>query len=422
MWRPTFLAKISIKFGVLGAGSLLIVIKFDDRVIFNQWVDNKKSTIAANCHFLNLFGHHRLTIDISGKTSDMTIVNKNNEIISDTVFRIYNVSINQIELGEIFYLNSQYQHTNNGYTDLVIQSPSDINGFNGQIRFNFNSPVSDWLYQNEAIDTPGWIQKFRDAWPQTKQTLQRKIQNTFGIDIAGVLAIIYFPKYLYQLFRWRRMGGRVDGYEPILSDFYGTEAGNSSGGYFYQDIMVANHILNQKSNRHVTIGSNITGFVGHVATFMPITVCDIRPLGTISHHNIDFVQRDFGDPCADNSDLVSDSVSCLSCLHHVGIGRYGDPINPDAPFLVLDHLSQLVAPGGFLYLGTTVGPESRVIFNQSRVFTVQEILEHLPNFDLARFDYYNPVGNVIHENLSPEELLLIPEHSYGIFVMKSKAK
>ena len=416
------IANLSVKFNVVGSGKLTIILKFNNRVIFNKQVSDQDSIITVNHRFLNLAKIHNLTIDIDGKTPDMTVIDKNNNIITDTVFRIQNVSLNQIDVGEVFYSNSQYHHNHNGYSDTVTQASSDISGFNGQIKWNFYTPVQKWLYNHEVIDTPGRIQYLRDAWPQLSKNIQRKISNTFGVNITALFKIFYFPKYFVQLFRWKHLGGKVDGYEPILADFSGTEAGVGDGGYFYQDIMVANHILLQQPQRHVTIGSNITGFVGHVATFMPITVCDIRPLSTISYPNINFVQRDLGDPTVDISDLVADSVSCLSCLHHIGIGRYGDTINPDGPFLALENFQKIVAPGGFLYIGTGVGPRSRVIFNQSRSFTVDEIMKHLPNFDLVRFDYYNPTDNTMHENVTEDQFSSIPEYSYGVFVLKSKLK
>lgn len=422
MWPNMLIANLLIKFDVIGSGPLKIMIKFDNQIIFDQHVGDQNGIVTVNQNFLNLPKTHELIIDIDGKTHDMTVMDENNNIISDTVFRIQQVSLNHIDIGEMFYLNAQYQHTHNGYSDPVTQPPSDISGFNGQIKWNFFSPVHRWLYQQGVIDTPGWIQRIQDAWPQVSETIQRKILNTTGINIKTLFKIFYFPKYIGQLVEWKQQGGRVDGYDPILADYSGTFAGVGNGAYFYQDIMVANHILTQKPKRHVTIGSNVTGFVGHVATFMPITVCDLRPLGTISYPNIDFVQRDLGDPTLDHSDLVADSVSCLSCLHHIGIGRYGDPINPDGPFLALAHFQQIVAPGGILYIGTGIGPTSRVVFNSTRQFTVQEILKHLPNFDLVRFDYYNPIGNVIRQHVTQDQFAEIPEYSYGIFVLKSKLK
>jgi hypothetical protein len=411
---------IDLEFSVTGEHPLHISVEFDNKIIFSNYVNNADSIIKISRRFLNLSKDRTLTIYIDGKTNDMTIVDNNDNIIEDTCFNLHSISLNKVPLGEVFFQNAVYQHTHNSATGLVTSQPSDISGFNGCITWNFYSPAIKWLYDHELIDRPSILQQTKDRWPQIKKNIRRRILHVVGIDILVLFKIFYLPKYFFQLYKWKKLGGSVDGYEPILSDYSGTEAGQFNEGYYYQDIMVASHIHATRPQRHVTIGSNITGFVGHIATFMPIDVVDIRPLTAIAYPNIQFIQRDLGSPNFYNPDLMSDSVSCLSCIHHVGIGRYGDAVNPDGPFNALDNLQKIVKPGGMLYIGTSVGPKSRVIFNTYRVFTVNEILDHLPNFELIRFDYYVVVGNVIQQHVSTNDLANIPKHSYGIFVLQSK--
>ena len=43
-----------------------------------------------------------------------------------------------------------------------------------------------------------------------------------------------------------------------------------------------------------------------------------------------------------------------SSLEHAGLGRYGDPINPDGDLMELAKLSCLVKPGGLLIFGVPV--------------------------------------------------------------------
>jgi hypothetical protein len=413
-------ANLVVKFSVEGSGALTISLKFDGHVIFSQKVNHDSDIVTVSHLFTNWPRSRQLDIDIQDKTHDMTVVDDQGNIVSDTVFKLHSVRLDDVELGEVFYQTSTYRHDYNGSREVVLETPSDISGFNGVISWPFRSPVRQWLYEHECTDVPGLTERVLSAWPQHKKNIIRRIKNTFGIDIRALAMIFYFPKYVMQLMQWRNQGGRISGIEPILSDYAGTEAGLASGGYFYQDIMVANHVMLSRPRRHVTFGANLTGYVGHVATFMPITVCDVRPLTEISHPNISFVQKDLGDPYFDPDGVRADSVSCLSCLHHVGLGRYGDPINPDGPFVALDNLAKMVEPGGLLYIGTVVGSESQVIFNRGRVFRVNEILGHLSNFDLVRFDYYQPVGNVIVQDLARDQFSTIPDRSYGIFVLQSK--
>ena len=66
-----------------------------------------------------------------------------------------------------------------------------------------------------------------------------------------------------------------------------------------------------------------------------------------------------------------DSLSCLHTIEHVGLGRYGDPIDPEGWVVAVRELARILAPGGRLYLGTPIGRE-RVCFNSERVFLAED--------------------------------------------------
>ena len=70
-----------------------------------------------------------------------------------------------------------------------------------------------------------------------------------------------------------------------------TSAGSAYGGYFWQDLYVAQRIFKNNPERHIDVGSRIDGFVAHVATFRPIEVIDVRPLNS-TIPNVQFTQLD----------------------------------------------------------------------------------------------------------------------------------
>ena len=89
------------------------------------------------------------------------------------------------------------------------------------------------------------------------------------------------------------------------------------------------------------------------------------------------------------------SVSSLSCLHvieHIGLGRYGDPIDPSGCFAGLRELERVLARRGRLYLSTPVGRE-RVCFNAHRVFATRTILNALPGLKVVRFGLVDDQGH-----------------------------
>jgi predicted SAM-dependent methyltransferase len=81
------------------------------------------------------------------------------------------------------------------------------------------------------------------------------------------------------------------------------------------------------------------------------------------------------------------SVKSLSSLHvieHIGLGRYGDPIEPEAWKKGLSELARVLAPGGQLLIGTPCG-RSRTVFHAHRVFSPQQIIDALPELKLIEF-------------------------------------
>ena len=231
------------------------------------------------------------------------------------------------------------------------------------------------------------------------------VLQMIGLDPRRLMALRMTPRFLADRARFRAAGGRIDYQMPILSD-YADQAGAASGHYFHQDLLVATLINQAAPRRHIDIGSRIDGFVAHVAAFREIEVMDIRPLA-IEHPRISFIQHDI--TARDGGGAITDSLSCLHALEHFGLGRYGDPIDPDGHLKGFDNLHAMLEPGGTLYLSFPIG-RSGVYFNAHRVFKPADPLAWAKGkFDLRRFDYVDDEGR-LHQQQSP---LATPEFVYG---------
>lgn len=152
-------------------------------------------------------------------------------------------------------------------------------------------------------------------------------------------------------------------------------AGATRGHYFIQDLYVAQRIFQSNPARHVDVGSRIDGFVAHVAAFRSLDVLDVRPLQSPSE-NIHFHQVDLMD-LDPNWISCTDSLSCLHALEHFGLGRYGDPLDPDGWQTGLLSLFNMLASGGTLYLSVPTGRTQRVEFNAQRVFSLEGLHDEL---------------------------------------------
>jgi hypothetical protein len=173
----------------------------------------------------------------------------------------------------------------------------------------------------------------------------------------------------------------------------GQVSGAMRGHYFHQDVHVARRVFENNPKRHIDVGSRIDGFVAHVASFREIEVLDIRPQRDRCH-DIHFRQANLLDL---GSDFVgiSDSVSCLHTIEHIGLGRYGDPIDPDGHIKAVQALGAMVGAGGRLYVSTPIGPQ-RVEFHAHRVFGVPyllDMLEREAECNVRAFAYVDDSGD-----------------------------
>jgi SAM-dependent methyltransferase len=190
-------------------------------------------------------------------------------------------------------------------------------------------------------------------------------------------------------------------------------AGIGNGDYFLQDLWAARHLHSRGISHHVDVGSRLDGFVAHVLPFCEVEYVDIRPLDarieglTVRQGTIESL------PYPD------DSVRSLSCLHvieHIGLGRYGDPIDPDGYRKSARELARVLAPGGRLLLGTPVGRE-RLCFDAHRVFDPRTIIDSFSALDLLEFHLIDDRATSIREN-APIESARGCEYGCGLFVFE----
>lgn len=136
-----------------------------------------------------------------------------------------------------------------------------------------------------------------------------------------------YPKYFLDWRRYRKM----ESAEPIkLRDTYPCLFDKKSktridSHYFYQDIWAFKKINQLRPKRHVDVGSNVN-FVGFLTAITKVHFVDIRPLDAPYLTNIENIKGSILElPYQSNS---LESVSCLNVAEHIGLGRYGDRLDP----------------------------------------------------------------------------------------------
>ncbi|GAG00380.1 unnamed protein product, partial [marine sediment metagenome] len=86
--------------------------------------------------------------------------------------------------------------------------------------------------------------------------------------------------------------------------------------------------------------------------------------------------------------------SCLHVAEHIGLGRYGDKLNPRGTEMACIELSRVLAPEGSLYFSVPVGRE-RVCFNAHRIFNPKTILKYFENLKLIELSGVMDKGSLI---------------------------
>jgi hypothetical protein len=116
---------------------------------------------------------------------------------------------------------------------------------------------------------------------------------------------------------------------------------------------------------HVDIGSSLF-FVGILSAFVPVRFLDLRPaklyLAGLSSECADLLSPPFHDESLK-------SVSCMHVVEHVGLGRYGDRLDPDGDIRAIDELKRVLAPSGSILIVVPVG-KPRIVFNAHRIYSL----------------------------------------------------
>lgn len=226
------------------------------------------------------------------------------------------------------------------------------------------------------------------------------------VDWRRLLSLRFLPRYFVEWMSFRRQAGdwpvRVADSFPLLGDRLPTTPFDPH--YFYQGNWLARRLAQVRPPQHIDVGSSVLT-MGVLSAHVPTIFVDYRPL-VVRQGGLDCIAADITRlPFADRS---LRSLSCLHVIEHIGLGRYGDPLNGEGARLAAQELQRIVADGGRLYLSTPIGRE-RVCFNAHRVFAPSTIIGWFSELQLVSFSYVSDDGG-LHEGVSPAD---VPSLEYG---------
>ena len=196
---------------------------------------------------------------------------------------------------------------------------------------------------------------------------------------------------------------------PMLHDK--TAKTSLDAHYFYQQLWLFENVLKDKPAKHVDVGSTYQ-MSGYLSKIVPTTFIDIRPIDA-KLEDLKVLDASILDlPYEDGS---VESISCLHVIEHIGLGRYGDEIDPDGWKKACKELQRVLAKNGTLYVSVPIG-EPRICFNAHRIFLPKDILGVFEDLKLLNFGVVTDSGKYIAK-LSMSDSLDF-NYGLGLFAMK----
>lgn len=201
---------------------------------------------------------------------------------------------------------------------------------------------------------------------------------------------------------------------PCLSDR--TSSTDFDRHYVYHVAWALRKVLEIKPSKHIDFSSSLF-FCSNLSASIKTEFHDYRPanlkLLNLTTHFSNLTSLVHPD----------NSIECLSCMHvieHVGLGRYGDPIDPDGDLKALDELKRVTKPGGHLLLVLPIGNE-RLLFNAHRVYSSKKIKSYFSDWNLQEF-YFIP-DKIYSETpiLNPtDDVCNLQSYGCGCFLFKKE--
>jgi hypothetical protein len=227
----------------------------------------------------------------------------------------------------------------------------------------------------------------------TAKNLFVKLIAPFG-SLRIVSTITNYSRFMSDYFRYRKLsaaGGekiRLADFTPILHERTSTQGFDYH--YFYQGVWAFKKIQESGVKHHVDIGGNLS-MVAYLTCITHVTYIDIRPFeaGLENYESKKGSILNIPYP-----DLAINSLSCLHVAEHIGLGRYGDDIDPEGTKKACEELERVLAINGNLYFSMPVG-KPKTCFNAHRIHSPIQVLDFFRKLTLKELSGVTDNGRFV---------------------------
>lgn len=174
--------------------------------------------------------------------------------------------------------------------------------------------------------------------------------------------------------------------------------------YTYHPAWAARVVREIQPKKHIDISSSLP-FCTILSAFVETEFYDYRP-AVLSLDQLTSAEADLTSLHFDDNSI--ESLSCMHTIEHIGLGRYGDELDPDGDLKAISELKRVCAPGGNLLIVVPVG-EQKIVFNAHRIYSATSLVNYFEEFSLKEFSLIDDAGGFIRK----ADLSLADEQHFG---------
>lgn len=197
-----------------------------------------------------------------------------------------------------------------------------------------------------------------------------------------------------------------------------TTAMSFDAHYVYHTGWAARVLYELSPACHIDISSSLM-FSSIASAFVPIKHYDYRtPV-------LDLDGLVCGTQDLLNLGFENHSIHSLSCMHvieHIGLGRYGDPINPHGDREAAKELMRVLAPGGHLIIVVPLAERAHVRFNGHRIYDLNRVWSMFEGLELEEFTFLNEKRNNKFTRHASIDDIVGSHYGCGCFVFRMPLK
>jgi len=172
--------------------------------------------------------------------------------------------------------------------------------------------------------------------------------------------------------------------------------------YIYHPAWAARIIKNNNPSKHIDISSTLH-FCSILSAFIPVDFYDYRP-ANLHLDNLKSLEGNLTSLPFESGTV--ESISCMHTVEHVGLGRYGDPLQYDGDILAINELKRVLKVGGSLLFVVPLGAKDIICFNAHRIYSKKQVLDLFSDLKLREFSFipeFEEDGGIIKD---PSDTLL----------------